>query len=88
MDPQTTPNSFDLTIKTLKNKSFTVSVAKSSTISQLKSAIEESQGIPIDKQRLILRDPQVKSDLTLDNDAKTMSQLGINGQSSIILCMK
>ena len=44
-----------------------------STILSLKTLIEESQGMPKEIQRLVLRDPALNNDKDLSNDYKTVS---------------
>ena len=72
-EPEAVPREITLKFKTVTNKEFTIDVMNNSTILSLKTLIEESQGMPKEIQRLVLRDPALNNDMDLSNDQKTVS---------------
>ena len=57
-----------LSFKTLTNRSFLITISKHATILQLKQMIEQNQGMPINQQRIICRDPNLINDMELKLD--------------------
>ena len=77
-----------LSFKTITNRSFSITLPKHATILQLKQLIEQDQGVPINQQRIIRRDPNLINDKELKLDGETISTLGLNSQSILLLCKK
>jgi len=70
-----------ITIKTLTGKSVYLDVEPSHTIAEVKSKIQESEGIPAEHQRLIFSGKQ------LDDD-KTLSDYGVEHQNTLHLVLR
>jgi ubiquitin len=67
---------FHLSILTLTGKTFTLFLQADDTICVLKQAIQDSEGIPPDQQRLIFAGKQLEDDRTIsDYDIPTGSTL-------------
>ena len=77
-----------LSFKTLTDRSFLITLSKHATILQLKQLIEQDQGMPINQQRIICRDPNLINDKELKLDGETIRTLGLNSQSILLLCKK
>lgn len=59
------PDQFQLTIKTIMGKKFTVTVSSSETIGDIMEKIHDHQGVPTDQQRLISADAILERHRTL-----------------------
>jgi hypothetical protein len=59
---------FEIFIKTLTGKTFTLQVCKKNTVLYLKYLINRKEGIPVDQQRLIFKGVQLEDERTLENN--------------------
>jgi hypothetical protein len=72
---------WELTVKTMSGK-FTVHLAPTACVLDLKSAIEETQGVPIDFQRLMFN-----SKLLTENE-QPLTTYGVENNSQITLVLR
>jgi len=56
-----------ISIKTLTGKTIYLNVKKNESIKKIKSQIQNKEGIPFDKQRLIFSGKQLEDEKTLNN---------------------
>lgn len=71
----------DLIIKTLLGKEIPLTILSTSTVAQLKSSIQDEEGIPPDQQRLIFAGLQL-------GDHRTLSRYGVTAGSVLHLVLK
>lgn len=68
-------------MKTLGRKTITLEVESSDTIKSVKEKIQEKEGVPTENQRLIFDRHKL-------DDVKTLSDYGINAESTLLLSVK
>lgn len=68
-------------MKTLTNRTITLDVSSSTTIVECKEKINDKEGIPIQSQRLLLKEDELE-------DGKTLGDYKISNGAELLLVLK
>ncbi|TNV84379.1 hypothetical protein FGO68_gene3317 [Halteria grandinella] len=72
---------YEVYVKTLTGKTFTIQTGSNETIEELKAKIEYKEGIPTDSQRIIFADQQLE-------DYRTLQDYNIKKQNTLTLILR